>query len=113
MSRLDRHVAFVQGKLAFGRFLAALALTTLAFCAAVWLGVLIDRIFQLHPPRPGTFVWAGLAVAVLAAVVYSLVRKPSAHEAAVAIDERLGLKEKFRKELFVRNESDAFADAEV
>ena len=113
MSRLDRHVAFVQGKLALARFLTAVAYTTLAFFALLWLGVVIERLFHVAPPKPTAFAWAGLALALLAAAIYSMLRKPTAHEAAIAIDERLGLKEKFSTALFARNAQDPFAIAAV
>jgi hypothetical protein len=113
MSRLDRHVAFVQGKLAFARFLTAVAYTTLGFFAVLWLAVVIQRIFHIAPPKPIAFAWAGLGVAVVAAIIYSMLKKPTTHEAAVAIDERLGLKEKFSTALFVRNTRDPFAVAAV
>jgi hypothetical protein len=114
MSRLDRHVAFVQSKLAFARFLSALAVSGIVFCGAVWLGLLVHKLLQVHPPKPGPFIWAGLGAAVFAAFIYALVRKPTAHEAAVAIDQRLGLKEKFSTALIVREDNaDPFAVAAV
>ncbi len=113
MSRLDRHIALVQSKLAFAKFITAMVWTTLAFLAALWLGILIDRLFQVHPPKAMAFVWAGIGAAIFAAFIYSILRKPTSHEAAVAIDERLGLKEKFSTALFIRHNNDPFAIAAV
>src|SRR5215218_704484 len=113
MSRLDRHVAAVQNKLALGRFLSALAWAVLIYLALIEVAILVDRIVRVHPPRPMIWVWAGLGVAVVSAIVYALVKRPTRHEAAVAIDERLALKEKFSTALFVRPLKDPFAQAAV
>jgi hypothetical protein len=113
MSRLDRHVRLVQGKLAFITFLRALAWSLLAFGAVVWLFILLAKFFQVHLPRQVAFFWSGMGVAVVAAAVYALARRPTPKEAAVAIDERLGLKEKFSTALYVRPSQDPFAMAAV
>src|SRR5438874_10748959 len=89
MSRLDQHVSLVKNKLAMGKFLEALAWTTLVGAGAACLVILIDRLFLLHLPRPGLFTLCGVAAAVLAAFAYALYRRPGDHEAAVAIDENL------------------------
>jgi hypothetical protein len=113
MSRLDRHVALVQSKLGLGRFLTALAYTGLGFIGIVWVIVVVGRAFQIYLPREMAFAWAGAGVAVLGAVIWSLFRKPTDVAAAVAIDEVLGLKEKFSTALAYRNSSDPFAIAAV
>jgi len=113
MSRLDRHIAFVQGKLAVARFFTTVAITLFVAAGAIWIALLIDRLFQLHVPRASVATMAVGIGAVLAAVVYAMLRKPSAHEAAVMIDQRLGLKEKFSTALIVRNSKDPFAVAAV
>src|SRR5687768_6920023 len=113
MSRLDRHVAMVQNKLALGRFVQALAWATLAFLAVLWVGIIVERVFHVRPPRVMIWIWSGLGAAVLAAIVYALVKRPTRHDAAVAIDEKLALKEKFSTALFARQLNDPFADAAV
>lgn len=113
MSRLDRHIALVRSKLTLGQFLAALAYTSLGFFAAVGVAILFDHLLQLRLPHPWVFFWAGVGLAVVLAFIHSLIHKPTAHDAAVAIDEKLGLKEKFSTALFVRNSNDAFATAAV
>jgi hypothetical protein len=113
MSRLDRHVSFVQGKLALGQFLYALAFTITIWLAAVWLALVIDRVLNLALPHPSAFFWAGAVMAAVAAFIYSVVKKPSAHDAAVAIDRTLGLNEKFSTALFVRSSDEPFAQAAV
>ncbi|MCS7033368.1 MAG: hypothetical protein NZ561_05150, partial [Phycisphaerae bacterium] len=62
--------------------------------------------------------WAGLGTAILAAGVVGVLRRPSALAAAVAIDEKLRLKEKFSTALSMRSAKDdpfvaaAISDAE-
>ncbi len=113
MSRLDRHIALVQGKLGLGRFLSALAYTVLIFVGLVWVVVVIGRVFQIYPPRPIAFFWGGVGAAVLGAMIWSLFHKPTDIAAAVAIDQVLGLKEKFSTALIYRSSSDPFAAAAV
>jgi hypothetical protein len=113
MSRLDRHVAMVQNKLALGRFLQALAWSLLVFAAIVWGTILVDKLFQVRPPRVMVLFWAGAGLAVLTALSYSIWRRPTPQQAAVAIDERLALKEKFSTALYVRPSKDPFAAAAV
>ena len=116
MSRLDRHVARVQGQLALALFLRALGAALTAFCGLVFLAVVVDRLGQVGVPRPWAFVWAGLGLTVVAAVAYAVARRPSAHQAAVAIDRKLGLAEKFSTALYARQSNgpaDPFAAAAV
>src|SRR5687767_3957568 len=86
MSRLDRHVAMVQNKLALGRFLHALAWASLIFVAAVWVAILVDKVFQVRPPRPSVWFWCGVGLVGLVSLAYAIWRRPSAEQAAVAID---------------------------
>src|SRR5687767_5800902 len=113
MSRLDRHVAMVQNKLALGRFVQALAWATLIFLGVLWLGIIVDRVFHVRPPRVMIWIWSGLGASVLAAIVYALIKRPTRHDAAVAIDEKLALKEKFSTALYARSLNDPFAQAAV
>src|SRR5690242_5435598 len=102
MSRLDQHVAGVQNKLALGRFVHALAWTTLGVAGAILIGVLVDKIARVAPPKPAIWMASALAAAAIAALVWAILRRPSKQDAAVAIDERLGLKEKFSTALYIR-----------
>jgi hypothetical protein len=113
MSRLDRHVALVQSKLGLGRFFAALAYTALGFIGVVWLSVVVGRVVQVYLPQGAAFFWGGAGLAVLGALIWSLWHKPTDAIAAAAIDERLGLKEKYSTALAYRNSSDPFAVAAV
>ena len=111
MSRLDRHIAAVRSKLTLGTFLNALAWATLIFAGVVLLAILVDRLLGYRLPRQDVWFWFGLATAGVAALVYSFWKAPTAHDAAVAIDEKLNLKEKFSTALYVRPSNDPFAMA--
>jgi len=113
MSRLDRHVALVQNKLTLAKLLTALAWSLLVFGALVWIAILVQRIFAVALPRQMIWFWCGLGVSVISAAVYAFLHRPSRHQAAVAIDEKLALKEKFSTALYVRPSTDPFAAAAV
>ena len=113
MSRLDRHVAMVQNKLALGRFVQALAWATMFWLAALWVGLTVWRMFGVRPIRHEWWIWGGLALCPVAAGLYALIKRPTKHDAATAIDERLGLKEKFSTALYARSLNDPFAQAAV
>ncbi len=116
MSRLDRHVGRVQNKLALGLFLTALGAAVAALCGLLVVGVAVNRLAHLNVPERWAWPLAGLAVAAVAASAYAVFRRPSAHQAAVAIDGRLGLAEKFSTALYARRAGtgdDPFAAAAV
>ena len=114
MSRLDRHIAMVQNKLAVQRLLQGLVVAALVFLVALWIGVIIDRVFQWRPPQHVWWLWGGVGAGALGAILYAVIRRPGRHEAAVFIDERLALKEKFSTALFARPlADDPFAQAAV
>lgn len=113
MSRLDQHVAAVQNKLALNQFLQGLAKALVAFAAAVWLAILIDRIFQLRLPRVDLWFWGALAAAGVAGIVYGILRRPTEQDAAVQIDTVLQTKDKFATALHFRTMNDPFAHAAV
>lgn len=113
MSRLDQHVASVQNKLALARFVDALARTTLIFACALLAGILFYKLFQVGPPKASIWIWAGLGAAIVAAIIWAIIRRPGAHAAAVAIDQKFSLKEKLSTALYVRPSSDEFAAAAV
>ena len=111
MSRLDYHVAKVQGKMLLTGMLHALAWSLLVYAGVVWLVILGTRLFGFEISHPRIWLAATLGAVAIATVVYAFVRKPTREAAAVAIDERLGLKEKFSTALYVRQSSDPFAAA--
>ena len=108
MSRLDRHVAFVQNKLALTRFLYAIAWALLIYAAVVWGAIVVDRLTHVRPIRPDIWFFSGLGASLRAAIIYAFIKRPDAKAAAVAIDERLALKEKFSTAIYVRPSSDPY-----
>src|SRR4051794_7740329 len=105
MSRLDRHVALVQNKLAMQRFVDALG-RVLPLAATVALAVwLVEKQTTLTLHQKPWWL-GGAAVSLVIALGYAIWRRPNSHDAAVAIDERLGLKEKFSTALAIRASND-------
>jgi hypothetical protein len=94
-------------------WLRALAWALIAYAIVVWVAILIDRLFQIHLPRHVLWFWIGLGVTVIGSLAFTLRRKPSRNQAAVAIDEKLLLKEKFSTALYMRTSQDPFAKAAV
>src|SRR4051795_10681148 len=115
MTRLDRHVATVQSKLFLRRFLEALAWSTLVAAAVVLLAVIVQKLFQIFPdtfPVKWVLIF-GVFVCIAVSAGWAFIKKPTRHQAAAAIDERLRLKEKFSTAIYVRPSSDPFAMAAV
>jgi hypothetical protein len=113
MSRLDTHVTQVQNKLALGRFFQGTAWCALGVAVLALIAVLLDRLFRVTLPQPWWWVGGGVVVALVGGMVWASYRRPASHDAAVAIDIKLGLKEKFSTALFVRASDDPFAKAAV
>src|SRR4051812_41612777 len=102
MSQLDRHVSSVRNKLALFRFVVSFGFAGAVLAGGVLLVVLVYKFFRIAPPAPWMWLIGAVGVSLVAAIVVALMRRPTAHEAAVAIDERLGLKEKFSTALEAR-----------
>ena len=111
---IESHVAAVRRKMILQRFVRRFALTLLVLGAAVWGVALVLRLFAMHLPG-GPWVWigGGVAVAAVAAYLLALRNAPTKHDAAVAIDDRLGLKEKFSTALAFAGSDDPFATLAV
>ena len=102
MSRLDQHVSAVRNKLAIEKFIIAIAWALLIFAAACLLVIVVNRAFQWTLPKLSWWFYGGLGVSLLSAIVIAMLRRPDQHAAAVAIDQKLGLKEKFSTALSIR-----------
>jgi hypothetical protein len=114
MSRLDHHVAKVQAKMLITSILRALAWSLLVYGGLVWLVIVVTRLLGFDIPRQWTLFYSGLAASVVVAVVLAFVKRPTPQAAAIAIDDRLGLKEKFSTALYARpTKDDPFAAAAV
>ena len=95
------------------RALWALAWAGIVYTIVVWAAILIYKLVRVTLPHQFVLFEIALGVACIAAVVYAIVTRPSAKTAAVEIDARLALKEKFSTALFVRESADPFARAAV
>jgi hypothetical protein len=113
MSRIDRHVAAVQNKLTLGQFLLGLGWGLLVLAGVVWLNVLVDRLISWQAPYAKQLIWVGVGCAVAFAIGFAYWHRPDKRAAALAIDEKLGLKEKFSTALYARGLQDPFANAAV
>jgi hypothetical protein len=111
MSRLDSHVSSVQRKLAVVTFVEWLAMSAFVLAVLAFVVVLADKALHIGVSR--MFLWVGLGAIVVVAMVMAGVYWPSRSTAAVKIDERLNLKEKFSTALHVRGMNDPFARAVV
>jgi len=112
MSRLDQHVSAVRNKLALEQFLNVFAWTLLGFAGLVLISIVLERVLQFVLPLKQYWLYGGLAAAAVGAVVLGIMRKPTPQAAAIAIDEKLGLKEKFSTALQIRGSTkDPFAIA--
>lgn len=113
MTRIERHVALVRSRLTIQRGLELLAWALALLAGVAWLALLLHRLTKLAPPRPGYWLVGVVAVAFAASVVLALRRRPGALASAIAIDERLGLREKFSTALALRGSDDPFAKAAI
>jgi hypothetical protein len=113
MSRLDQNIAKARAQIALGYFVDALAAAAAALAAAVLLAILIHKAVGYTLPWPGTAFGAMAGAGALAAIVVALWRRPTPHAAAVAIDQKLSLRERFSSALALRTSHDRFAMAAV
>jgi hypothetical protein len=113
MTRLDQNIAKARAQIALGHFVDALGAATAALAAAVLLAILIHKALGYTLPWPSAAFAAAAGAGALAAVVFALWRRPSPHAAAVAIDQKLSLRERFSSALALRASRDRFALAAV
>ncbi|MGA2498008.1 MAG: hypothetical protein ABSH20_09715 [Tepidisphaeraceae bacterium] len=111
MSRVDSHVAAVRRRLTLGIYIEWLAMAAFVLAVLALLVILSEKI--VHIALPPRLIWVGVGAVAVSAGIMSILRAPTAEAAAVAIDERLGLKEKFSTALSVKSSSDPFARAVV
>ncbi len=113
MSRLDQHVERVRNKMALATLVRGMIRSMMALAIAAVIVVMVERLTHFMLPRQEIWVFVGLGIALVVPMVMAWIRRPSAYQAAVAIDERLALKEKFSTALFARSKTDLFAAAAV
>ena len=113
MSRLDSQISTVRAKLALELFLGAWA-RALLVAAAVALAYVVVRTFTpWRLPREATFGYGLLGGTIVWGLIVALRRRPDALATATAIDDRLGLAEKFSTALHARGQTDDFSRAAV
>jgi len=106
-NRLDKHVGKIRNKLTLERFLAALGYSIALFFVVVLIHTLVDRFFWVSLPKAMVWFWSAATAAVLGALVFAMLRRPSVHSVAVFIDGKLGLNEKFSTAMFARQQAAA------
>lgn len=113
MSRLDTHISAVRNKLALTVFLEGLATAGMGLAIVILIAIVGQRVLDRTLSHTMALLGLGLMAAIAGAAIYSLIRRPTSEEAAIRIDEALGLKEKFSTALYARSLSDPFASAAV
>ncbi len=106
----------IQNKLTFERFFAALGYAAAAFFAVLLVYLLEFKLLSHQLPREMIWLWSAAGAAVVTAIIVAIVRRPSQHEVAVFIDDKLGLNEKFSTAIYARmqgSSSDPFMAAAV
>ena len=111
MSRLDSHVSAVQRKLTVAIFLEWLGMAAFVLAVLALLVILVNKALRLQVPVE--LLYAGGAAVLIVALIMAVLRRPNAKAAAIAIDEKLSLKEKFSTALCVRSMKDPVAEAVV
>ena len=107
---IRRHVAAVRRKLVLQRFVRRAVVALLVVGGVAWAGTLAIELFDLRlPGGPWPWLGGGVGLALLIALGLALRNGPTAHDAAVAIDERLDLKTKFSTALAFAGSDDPFA----
>lgn len=113
MTRIESQVSAVRRKLTLDVFLQYLCISAFVLAAAGLLVIISQKFF--HFGLPPLALWIGLGVMGIAALVCTFLRAPSRGFAAVALDEKLGLKEKMSTALALgsKRSQDPFIDAMV
>src|SRR5947207_227777 len=111
MSRLDSHVATVQRRMTYAILVDWLAICAFVLTVLALLLIIAQR--AIHFDLPHNAIWIGLGLGAVVAFTMTLINRPNSKTAAVALDERLNLKEKFSTALSVRSTADPFAQAVV
>jgi chemotaxis protein histidine kinase CheA len=113
MTRLDRHILAVRNRLTLREFVQLWAAGLLYFAIIVWLAIAGEKALNRILPHGYSLLLAGLLATILAATAWSILHRPSAEFAAIAIDHELQLKEKFSSAVYASRLDDPFARAVV
>ncbi len=112
MTFLERQILLARRRLGTNLLLHWLSITVLAAAAAWGLTIIVARLFDLAVPvwHVG---WAAAAAAVVGAFAATYLSRPTALQAAVALDGAAGLKERLSSALVMYRSTDPFAQAAV
>ncbi len=118
MTRLDHLVSRVRTKMTLVTFLTAVAWSLSIYGGLVLLALLANKWFYgTLIPHEKNIYFIGLGVSVVIAIGYAFWRRPTAQQAAVEIDRKLSLQEKFSTALYLRptlkNGADPFVAATI
>ncbi len=113
MSRIDSHISRIRNKLAMAEFVHCLAQAALIGTILSLAYVLLRQFTLLKLPHEWIVLSVLGALAVLYASIMAMLRRPGEMLTAVAIDDRMGLQEKFSTALHARKRSDPFSQAAI
>jgi len=112
MSMIERQVGVARSRLHLNLLFQRLALAVMLGGGAWTLTLLVDRALGLDLPLAAT-LWGALGVTVAAAGVGMAFGRSQPIQAAMAIDQAAGLKERISSAFAVRKSTDPFAQATV
>jgi hypothetical protein len=113
MTRLDRHILAVRNRLTIGEFIQFWGLGLLYLAIVVWLAIAGQKLLDRLLPHGTILFIVGIAGTILAALIWSLIHRPTPQLAAIAIDRELHLKEKFSSAIYAQPFDDPFAKAVI
>ncbi|MGN6506629.1 MAG: hypothetical protein ACTHM6_13805 [Tepidisphaeraceae bacterium] len=111
MSRLDQHIRSVRNKLTLGLFLDAWSAAALAGASVVLLYSIQRLLVGWRPVHEAVWLSGVVILSVVFGAWRAMRRRPDEITAAVAIDERLGLRETLSTALHARRMDDPFSQA--
>lgn len=112
MSMIERQVGVARSRLHLNLLLQRSALAVMIGAGAWTAALLVDRALGLDLPLAAT-LWGAVAVSVIAAGVGMAFGRTQPIQAALAIDQAAGLKERISSAFAVLKSSDPFAQATV
>jgi hypothetical protein len=113
MSRIDTHISRIRNKLAMAEFVHSGSQALLVGALVVLAYVLLRQFTLMVLPHEWILLGVVGGLTVFYAIVMAILRRPDELVTAVAIDDRLGLKEKFSTALHARKRTDPFSQAAV
>ncbi|MEM7809649.1 MAG: hypothetical protein AAF561_16185, partial [Planctomycetota bacterium] len=107
---VERHIRSVRRKMVVQGFIRRFAVALVVLGAVAWITAVVLRLTATPlPGGPWAWIGGGAGVAAVVALVFAWRGRPSDHDAAVAIDERLGTHERFSTALERVGHDDPFS----